>query len=155
MNPVKTENRTPADAVPTPWIALSATPINSRAVTESVYQPVDGAVVTFEGIVRNHAEGRSVRYLVYEAYERMAEAQLKVIAEEVQARWGLIHVAMVHRVGRLEIGDLAVVVAVGSPHRREAFEACHYCIDRLKETVPIWKKEYYDDADHAAEWKSR
>lgn len=146
---------TDESAAPTsgaPWLALSATPLDSRAITASVYHPVDGAVVTFEGIVRNHAEGRAVRYLEYEAYVPMAEAQLKVIAEEVKARWNLTHVAMVHRIGRLEIGELAVVVAVGSPHRQEAFEACHYCINRLKETVPIWKKEFYDDA---AEWKSR
>ena len=134
-------------------IAISRTPINSREVTESVYHPHDGAVVSFEGIVRNHAEGRAVDYLEYEAYPAMAEAQMQLIVEEIIQKWGITHVSMVHRIGRLEIGELAVVVAVGSPHRREAFEACHYAMNRLKETVPIWKKEFYHD--HEPEWKSR
>lgn len=131
-------------------IQLTAQPIDKAQVVGQVYHPEDGAVVTFEGIVRNHAEGLSVRFLEYESYEDMATEQLNLIAEEVQARWGLTRVAMVHRVGRLEIGDLAVVVAVGSAHRKEAFEACHYIIDRIKETVPIWKKEHYADD---AVWK--
>lgn len=134
-------------------IAITSDPIESRAVTESVYHAHDGAVVSFEGIVRNHAEGRSVAYLEYEAYPEMAVAQMQVIVQELKEKWGIEHVSMVHRIGRLEIGDLAVVVAVGSPHRKEAFEACHYAMNRLKETVPIWKKEFYHT--YEPEWKSR
>ena len=127
-------------------------PIDAETVNRAVYHREDGAVVTFQGIVRDHAEGRRVQYLEYEAYPEMAIDQMKAIALEIEEQWGISRVAIVHRVGRLEIGDVAVVIAVGSAHRREAFEACHYAIDRIKETVPIWKKEFYDDG---AEWKSR
>lgn len=131
-------------------IQLTLGPIDKQQLVGQVYHPEDGAVVTFEGIVRNHADGLAVRYLEYEAFEEMAKAQLRIVLEEVQARWGLTHVAVVHRLGRMEIGDMAVLVVVGAPHRNEAFQACHYVIDRIKETVPIWKKEHYADD---AVWK--
>lgn len=132
-------------------LTISHTPIDPQSVAASIEHPADGAIVTFVGVVRNHAEGLKVRYLEYESYEEMAVEQLKVVVQEIEARWGISRVAISHRVGRLEIGDVAVVIAVGSPHRREAFEACHYAIDRVKETVPIWKKEFYEEADET--WK--
>lgn len=143
---------TPAGTETLQRVEITDQPIDPRSVTQSIYHPEDGGVVTFEGIVRNHAEGRSVQYLEYEAYPEMAVSQMRVILKEIQEKWGVSHAAIVHRIGHLEIGDVAVVVAVGSPHRREAFEACHYAMNRIKETVPIWKKEFYHDG---AEWKSR
>ncbi len=133
-------------------IEITSEPIDAGKITQAVGHAEDGAIVTFLGVVRDHDSGRSVRYLEYEAYSEMAVALMKGIATEISDRWSITHVAMVHRIGRLEIGDIAVAIAVGSPHRLEAFEACHYAIDRVKETVPIWKKEFYHDG---AEWKDR
>lgn len=104
----------------------------------------NGAVVTFLGRVRNHSRGREVAYLEYDAYIPMAERLMRRIAEEAAERWGA-DIAMQHRIGRLELGEISVAVCVGAPHRAEAFEACRYCIDTLKETVPIWKKEVCPD----------
>jgi molybdopterin synthase catalytic subunit len=120
-----------------------------RALEEAVTASGDGGVVTFQGVVRDNARGKQVRSLEYDAYVEMAEQQMAQIAAEVEARWEDATVAMVHRIGRLEIGDCSVVVAVACPHRGEAFEACRYAIDTLKSTVPIWKKEIYTDGE---EW---
>ena len=109
-----------------------------------------GAIVHFLGVVRNNTEGREVSYLEYEAYPPMAEKKMAEIAQEVQEKWGLDRVAMIHRVGRLEIGEVSVAVAVASPHRKEAFEACHYAMNRLKQIVPIWKREVWADGEE--EW---
>ena len=109
-----------------------------------------GAIVHFLGVVRNNTEGREVSYLEYEAYPPMAEKKMAEIAEEIHEKWGLDRVAVIHRVGRLEIGEVSVAVAVASPHRKEAFEACHYAMNRLKQTVPIWKREVW--ADGGEEW---
>jgi molybdopterin synthase catalytic subunit len=109
-----------------------------------------GAIVHFLGIVRNNTEGREVSYLEYEAYPPMAEKKMAEIAQEIHEKWGLDRVAMIHRVGRLEIGEVSVAVAVASPHRREAFEACHYAMNRLKQIVPIWKREVWTDGEE--EW---
>jgi molybdopterin synthase catalytic subunit len=109
-----------------------------------------GAIVHFLGIVRNNTEGREVSYLEYEAYPPMAEKKMAEIAQEIHEKWGLDRVAMIHRVGRLEIGEVSVAVAVASPHRREAFEACHYAMNRLKQIVPIWKREVWVDGEE--EW---
>ena len=109
-----------------------------------------GAIVHFLGVVRNNTEGREVSYLEYEAYPPMAEKKMAEIAHEVHEKWGLDRVAMIHRVGRLEIGEVSVAVAVASPHRKEAFEACHYAMNRLKQIVPIWKREVW--ADGKEEW---
>ena len=103
-----------------------------------------GAVVTFLGIVRNRSQGHTIQYLEYSAYKPMAEKEMQRIADEVRQRWGF-PCSIVHRVGRLEIGEASVVIAVASPHRAAAFEACHYAIDRVKETVPVWKKEVATD----------
>lgn len=107
--------------------------------------PADGALCLFAGVVRDHNEGRAVRHLEYEAYDDMALAELRAIESEVRRRWPVSDVRIVHRLGRLEIGDVSVAVAVASPHRAQAFEACRHAIDTLKRTVPIWKKEFYAD----------
>ena len=101
-----------------------------------------GGVVTFTGVVRNRARGESIDHLEYEAYAPMAEKELRKIADAVHERWPHVRIAMAHRVGRLEIGDAAVMIAAAAPHRAEAFEACRFAIDRLKASVPIWKKEF-------------
>lgn len=124
-------------------------PIDVDRVIEAVEDPGAGAICTFLGVVRDNNLGREVDYLEYEAYPRMAVPAMQRIADEIRDRWDVIGVAMVHRVGRLEIGEASVAIAVSSPHRAEAFEACHYAIDRLKETVPIWKKEVWMDGE---EW---
>jgi molybdopterin synthase catalytic subunit len=111
-----------------------------------------GAVIAFVGVVRGVTEGREVRYLEYEAYPEMAEEALEQIGREIRARWKTIeNVAIVHRVGRLDIGETSVVIAVSAAHRGEVFDAVHYAIDRLKEIAPIWKKEVWTDG---SEWKS-
>ncbi len=120
---------------------------------KSVEQPTDGAVVTFVGIVRDNSHGRKVRFLEYEAYKEMAEKKLLEIGDEIRQRWGLEEIAIRHRVGRLNIGDAAVVIAVASPHRKDAFVACEYAIDRLKQIVPIWKKEYFEDGEVWVGWQ--
>lgn len=119
------------------------------AIVQSVWHAGAGGIVTFEGTVRDNARGKRVRYLEYDAYPEMAEAELARIAAEVERRWGTDRIALVHRIGRLEIGEVSVVVAVACPHRAEAFDACRYAIDTLKATVPIWKKEVAEDGE---EW---
>ncbi len=114
--------------------------------------PAVGAVIAFVGVVRGETEGREVLYLEYEAYPEMAEATLRQIGDEIRQRWTSIReVAIVHRVGRLEIGEVSVVIALSAAHRPEVFDAVHYAIDRLKEISPIWKKEVWTDG---AEWRS-
>ena len=105
----------------------------------------DGAVVTFEGIVRNHSRGRRTLYLEYDAYEPMAIRKMEEIGQEIKRTYAIDHVGMIHRLGRLEIGETSVAIIVTSAHRRAAFEACQYAIGRLKQIVPIWKKEYFED----------
>lgn len=107
--------------------------------------PADGALCLFAGVVRNHNESRAVRYLEYEAYEEMALSEMQAIEDEVRRRWPVTSVSIVHRLGKLEIGDVSVAVAIASQHRTEAFEASRHAIDTLKRTVPIWKKEFYAD----------
>jgi molybdopterin synthase catalytic subunit len=113
--------------------------------TAAVRTAGTGGIVTFVGCVRDHAEGKQVSYLEYEAYEPMALASLEQIVAEARERWPVQAMAIQHRLGRLEIGDDAVVIAVACPHRAEAFEACRYAIDRIKQIVPIWKKEHAED----------
>ena len=126
-------------------IEITARPIGVQPVIDSVIKDKNGAVVTFLGTVRNNSEGKRVLYLEYDAYPEMAKKKLTEIAGEIDSRWHIKDVSIVHRTGRLEIGEIAVVIAVGSPHRAEAFRACEYVIDRIKEMVPIWKKEVYED----------
>ena len=122
-------------------------PLNVQQVNDLVKRPTDGAVVTFDGIVRNNFAGRAVRYLEYEAYATMAEKKLAEIGEEVRRKFPVGEIAMVHRIGKLEIGESSIVIAVAAPHRHAAFEACSYAMDRVKEEVPIWKKEFFADGE--------
>lgn len=126
-------------------IEITHEAIEVQPVIDKVRKSAYGAVVTFVGTVRDNSEGKQVLYLEYDAYPEMAKKKLSEIATEIQARWDSIDVAIVHRVGRLEKGETAIVIAVGSAHRLEAFQACQYAIDRIKEIVPIWKKEFYED----------
>ena len=125
-------------------------PIVADEVIRRVEDPGNGAICVFYGVVRDHAlSGKSTSFLEYEAYAEMAEAKMAEIAAEIQERWGIDRVAMTHRIGRLGIGEPSVVIAVGTPHRKQAFDACEYAIDRLKEVVPVWKKEIGPDGE---EW---
>ncbi|GAB2940834.1 molybdopterin synthase catalytic subunit MoaE [Hymenobacter coalescens] len=127
-------------------IELTDQPINVAAVLDAVQADGAGAVNSFIGTIRNRSTGRRVVRLHYEAYDQMAVHQLRKVAEQAVERWPMLQkVAVVHRKGTLEIGDVAVVVAVSTPHRAESFAACQYIIDTLKEVVPIWKKEEYED----------
>jgi molybdopterin synthase catalytic subunit len=130
-------------------IAVTDQPIDVDVVLRSVEGRSEGAVVLFVGRVRDRSRERDVTQLDYEAYGAMAEAELSALAETACREHGATRVALVHRVGRLEIGDAAVAVAVSSSHRPEAFAACRWLIDTLKERVPIWKKEHYSDGE---EW---
>jgi molybdopterin synthase catalytic subunit len=107
----------------------------------------DGAIATFLGVVRNHNVGRSVRYLEYEAYEPLARRSFERISAEVGARWPGVRLALHHRVGRLEIGEASVAIAAASPHRADAFAACRYTIERVKQIAPIWKREFFEGGD--------
>ena len=121
--------------------------LNPEEISKNVEHPGAGAVVIFSGVVRDNARGRSVSALEYEAYPPAAERQLARIGEEVHERWDLLGVAFEHRYGLLQIGEVSVIIAVSSAHREAAFEAAAYAIHRIKEIVPIWKKEFYDDGE--------
>jgi len=120
-------------------------PIDSRALIESVKAPEDGAVVVFDGFVRNNFKGRRTKFLEYEAYEPMAQAKIREIGAHIRANFPVHRIAIVHRLGRLEIGETSVLIAVASAHRAAAFDACRYAIDAIKRAVPIWKKEHFTD----------
>jgi molybdopterin synthase catalytic subunit len=124
-----------------PVIQLTCEPLDRNALIDTVSSPDCGGIVVFEGVVRDHARGKQVRYLEYEMYEEMARKQIQAIIHEAQQRWGVERIALAHRVGHLEIGETSVIIVVASPHRAEAFDACRYIIDTLKATVTIWKKE--------------
>jgi molybdopterin synthase catalytic subunit len=126
-------------------LLVTAEPLSVDAAMRRVRDPAMGGVCVFVGTVRRENRGKRVVRLDYEAYPEMAEAKMAEIAREAGRRWGPLRVAMHHRIGRLDIGDDAVVIAVAAPHRAEAFAACRFAIDRLKEIVPIWKKEHTDD----------
>jgi molybdopterin converting factor subunit 1 len=119
--------------------------LDPREVERIVADPATGAIVTFTGTVRDNARGKVVRALDYEAYAPAAEKMLARIGEEIGERWGIDRVAIIHRIGLLEVGEASVVIAVSSAHRDEAFDACRYAIERIKEIVPIWKKEFYEN----------
>ena len=131
-----------------PHFRISADPLNVQALHDLVLRPQAGAVSLFVGVVRNNNLGRDVDHLEYDAYPAMAGKVMQQIAEEVRRRWDVTEVAMHHRTGRLEIGEASVAIAVSSPHRAQSIEACHYAIDRLKQIVPIWKKEVWSDGEH-------
>ncbi len=119
--------------------------IDVDVLTRSVDAPELGGVCAFVGRVRNHSGGRSVTRLEYHAYPGMAEKKMRQVAEEIEERFGVVHLAMAHRVGALHVGDVAVGIAAASAHRDAAFKACRYAIDRIKQIVPIWKKEHCED----------
>jgi MoaE-MoaD fusion protein len=127
------------------FIAIVREKIDSQALLAGIKQPEDGAAVLFEGVVRNHTRGRRTLYLEYEAYEEMALKQMSVLAQQGLTNFPIRDVAMVHRLGRLEVGEISVAIVVTSAHRSAAFEACRWLIDQLKSTVPIWKKEHFVD----------
>jgi molybdopterin converting factor subunit 1 len=127
---------------------LTARPLDARRMETAVAHKGAGAICTFTGVVRDNSRGRSVTHLDYEAYGEMATAQMRKIADEIGERWPEARVAMAHRTGRLEVGEPSVVVSVSSPHRAEAIAACKWGIDRLKETVPVWKKEHATDGTY-------
>jgi|SRR5579871_1959989 len=126
------------------YVKVDMQPIDVRALEARVAMDANGAVCTFIGQVRRQSRGRDVAYLEYNAYVPMAERQLLRIAEEAEVKWGCA-AAIQHRLGRIELGEASVVVTIGSAHRAQAFEACRHCIDTLKETVPIWKREVCPD----------
>jgi molybdopterin synthase catalytic subunit len=126
-------------------IALVRETIDTAALASSVRAPEDGAVATFDGCVRNHSRGRATLYLEYEAYEPMALAKMREICAEMHTRFAIHRASMVHRLGRLEIGETSVFIAVSAAHRAAALDACRFAIDTLKRSVPIWKKEYFAD----------
>ena len=128
-------------------VELTDGPIDARALAARLLRGEDGAVVTFEGVTRNHSGNRRTRHLEYEAYRPMALDAMRAIARDARQRFPVDRVGIVHRLGRLEISEASVAIVVTSAHRKAAFEACHYAIDTLKQTVPIWKKEYFEDGE--------
>jgi len=132
-----------------PLIQITREPLDRKALVAAISDAGVGGIVIFEGVVRNNARGKQIRYLEYDVYPEMAIQQIREIIAEAEKRWDVEHVAVAHRVGRLEIGEASVIVVVATPHRAEAFDACRYIIDTLKTTVPIWKKEV---ATSGEEW---
>jgi molybdopterin synthase catalytic subunit/molybdopterin converting factor small subunit len=128
-----------------PIVEITREPIDSQTLSRRLQRPEDGAVVLFEGVVRNNSNGREALYLDYECYEAMALAQMRRIAEEIAAAAAVGRIGVVHRLGRLKVGEISVAIVVTAPHRKPAFEAALTCINRLKQEVPIWKKEYFAD----------
>ena len=123
-------------------------PLSPDAIAAEVDDPGAGGIVIFSGVVRNETGGRPVKFLEYEAHAPMAEVKMREIGEAVRVRWpGVRRVAMLHRIGRLEIGEASVLIAVAAAHRADAFEACRYAIDTLKRIVPVWKKEHFEDGE--------
>jgi len=128
-------------------VEISPDPLDPTPFLQHVRQDESGAVVLFLGVVRNNNLGRRVLYLEYDAYPEMAERKLREVAEDARARWPITDVAIAHRTGRLEIGETSLLVAVSSPHRHDAFAACHHIVNRIKEVVPIWKKEVWEGGE--------
>jgi len=137
--------------------ALTRDPIDAAALARQILRGEDGAIVTFEGVTRNNTKGRATRYLDYECYEAMAAKTMAEIGEEIARTHQISRIAMVHRLGRVEIGETSVVVIAVAPHRRPAFEAALEGINKLKRLVPVWKKEYFEDGEVwvDGEWDER
>lgn len=126
-------------------IELTQSVIDTKAITDALKAGEDGAITVFDGIVRNNTKGRQTLYLDYTAYDEMALAQMTELAAEAITRFGVRDIAMVHRLGRLEVGETSILIAVASAHRGVTFDACRWLIDTLKKQVPIWKKEVFVD----------
>lgn len=130
---------------------ITESPVDPEALREAIADPACGAVATFIGVTRNSFRGKEVQYLEYEAYAPMAEREMRMIGTEIAGLWPAVAgVAIAHRVGRVEVGEASVVIAVSAPHRREALAACAHGIERLKATLPVWKKEIFADG---SEWR--
>jgi len=130
---------------------ITEAPIDLEALRAAVADPASGAIATFAGVTRNSFRGRGVQYLEYEAYAPMAKLEMRKIGTEIALRWPTTTgVAIAHRVGRVEVGEASVAVAISAPHRREAMAACAHGIDRLKATLPVWKREVFTDG---SEWR--
>jgi MoaE-MoaD fusion protein len=132
---------------PGEFYQITRDPIDAQKIARQMLRPEDGAVSVFEGVVRNNSKGKRTLHLVYEAYDNMALKKLEEIGIFVRQAWEIGCIAMIHRLGHLDIGETSVAVIVTSPHRRAAFDACHYAIDKLKKVVPIWKKEFFEDGE--------
>lgn len=134
---------------------LTDDPIDPHALVASVMRRSDGAYVLFEGVVRDHHEGKAVESIFYDAYRPMAEKEIESIVREVQAQFADVALAVVHRLGHLIVGDASIAIVAASPHRAESFAACRLVIDRIKETVPIWKKERGPDGEEWVGWQGK
>jgi MoaE-MoaD fusion protein len=137
----------PVSGGESPRFFVTEEPVSEAQVSALVASPDAGAIVTFVGTVRDNARGRAVVSLDYEAYPPAAEKMLRQIGDEIIERWGIRNSAIIHRTGHLAVGEASVAIAVASAHRADAFDACRYAIDRIKEIVPIWKKEFYEDGE--------
>jgi molybdopterin synthase catalytic subunit len=138
------------ERVKTPLLAIGPAPLALEPLVSAVAAEsdgVDGAIVTFLGLVRNHNQGRHVQYLEYEAYEPLALKAFARIRDEAHETWKGVRLALHHRIGRLEIGEASVAIVASSPHRGDAYAACRYIIERVKQIAPIWKREYFDGGD--------
>jgi molybdopterin synthase catalytic subunit len=132
---------------------LTDDPIDTAALIASVMRPGDGAYVLFEGVVRDHHDGKAVESILYDAYRPMAEKEIERIVREVEREQPEVAVAVLHRLGALRVGDASIAIVCASPHRAEAFAACRALIDRIKQTVPIWKKERGPDGEEWVGWQ--
>ncbi len=128
-------------------VYITSDPLDSDACTKAVTFADAGGLVVFVGNVRNITKGKTVKHLVFEAYEKMALKEMAKIIDEAVLKWGLKKMVIHHRTGLVQVGESAVVIACSSAHRKAAFDACEYAIDKLKETVPIWKKEFFEDGE--------
>ncbi len=126
---------------------VTSQPLDPERLRQHVRKDESGAVILFFGDVRNNSQGRQVLHLEYDAYPKMAEGMMRKLADEVMERWPLTDIAIQHRTDRLEIGETSLLIAVASPHRKEAFEACHHLVNRFKQIVPIWKKEVWEGGE--------
>jgi molybdopterin synthase catalytic subunit len=126
---------------------ITRDPIDAQSISRQLLRAEDGAICVFEGVVRNNSKGKRTLHLVYEAYDTMALKKLEEIGIFVRQAWDIGCIAMIHRLGHLDIGETSVAVIITSAHRRAAFDACHYAIDKLKKVVPIWKKEFFEDGE--------
>jgi molybdopterin synthase catalytic subunit len=126
---------------------LTREPIITAHISQSLQSGEDGAIVIFEGIVRNHARDKAVRFLEYEAYESMALNKLEEVGTLTKSKYDIRDIAIVHRLGHMEVGECSTLIVIASAHRGPAFEACRFAIDTIKQIVPIWKKEFYEDGE--------
>lgn len=134
---------------------LTEHPIDAALLVREVLRNSDGAYVLFEGVVRNHHDGKAVESIFYDAYRPMAEKEIEKIVREVETRFPEVALAIVHRLGHLIVGDSSIAIVAASPHRAESFAACRMMIDRIKETVPIWKKEHGPNGEEWVGWQGR